>query len=307
MIKRDILKTGTFSILFYLIFKESHFVLIRILLLLNLKLQNTNETVLSISCAIISGILPFIIFIFYLNKKILKPIGLTLKNILLLIIILIIITFLIEVIDLEINQYLTDLEKGEFWNTFMHQYSWTKGVLYLFFSPFILITLMQKIRIYERSSQKIKSEFLIIGISSVLCYLVFESVYLLLTSILTSICTLSKIENEFIILMLNMIFGLFSVLTFVSIYNRILKNKKHSKKLIYILLAARILLIFLTMANTSLVAQYFYNNTDLDFSYYKLLSRFSWSKSLNYSVRLLALTYFIWKIYSERKNTIYKI
>ncbi len=161
---------------------------------------------------------------------------------------------------------------------------------------------MQKIRVYERDNQKNKSDFLIIEISSVLCYLVFERVYLLLTSILTSIYTLLKIENEFIILSINIIFGLNSVLIFVSVYNQILKNKNPSKKIIYILLTVGILLIFLTMANTSLVTQYFYNNTDLDYSYYKLLSRFSWSKSLNYSVRFLGLTYFIWKIYSERKT-----
>ncbi|MCL5130028.1 hypothetical protein [Algibacter sp. L4_22] len=302
MKQRDILKIGTFSILCYSIFKESHFVLMRILLLLNLKLQNTNDTVLLIFNVIVTGILPFIILIFYLNKSILKPIVPTLKNILLLSIILIITTFLIEVIDLEINQYLTDLERGEFWNTFMQQYSWTKGVLYLYFSPFILIILMQKIRVYERDNQKNKSDFLIIGISSVLCYLVFERVYLLLTLILTSIYTLLKIENEFIILSINIIFGLNSVLIFVSVYNRILKNKNPSKKIIYILLTVGVLLIFLPMANTSLVTQYFYNNTDLDYSYYKLLSRFSWSKSLNYSVRFLGLTYFIWKIYSERKT-----
>ena len=303
----DILKIGTFSILSYLIFRISHFILINLLLLLNLKLQISSITTLFVSSVIITIIIPLIILIIGVNKSIFKPIIPTLKNILLLFIILIIMTFIDEGIELSANLYRTDLELGEFRNTYLEQYAWTKGSLYLLFLVIAIIFIPIKLGAFKREDLENKSQLLKIGLMSVLCYLVFEKTYAIMTIILTWIYSL-KIDNEFIILSINILFGLFSILILKSMFNRFLKNKIPSKKDIYILLTIGIFMVFLLTGNNFLIIEYFDNKPDMDFSNYKQLSQLSWSKELNYLVKFSGLTYLIWKIYSERKtvaNTVY--
>ena len=248
MKQNDILKIGTFSILCYLILRVSHFILIKLLLLLNLKFQIENEIILLTLNGIITGVLPIIVLIISINKSILKSIIPTFKTIFSLFIVLIVLTFIREGTDIYRNQYMK------------------------------------------------------IGISSVLCYTVFEKVYLILTSILTWIYTLLKIENEFIILGINVLFGFLSIIILVSIYNRILKNKIPSKKSILLLLSVCILLVFLVGGNTFLISEYIVNRPESEFIKYNFITQFDWTNELNYLVRFLGLSYFIWKLYTERKT-----
>ena len=154
----------------------------------------------------------------------------------------------------------------------------------------------------EKQNLEKESGILKIGISSVLCYLVFEKVYLILTSILTWIYTLLKIENEFIILGINVLFGLLSILILIKIYNRIFKNKIPSKKDILLILSVAILLVLLIFGNTFLITEYIVHAPESEFIKYNFVTQSNWTTSLNYLVRFLGLTYFIWKIYSERKT-----
>lgn len=302
MKQNDILKIGTFSILCYLIFRISHYILINLLLLLNLKLQISNEIILLSSFVIISGILPIIGLTIYLQKSIFKSIIPTLKIISFLFIILVFLTFIREGIEMNLSQQMAELERGEFRSVFLNQWSWSKGVSYLFFSIILLIFYLIKLGSLKKQNLEKESEVLKIGISSVLCYLVFEKVYLILNSILTWIYTLLRIENESIILGINILFGIISILILILLYSRIIKNKIPSKKNIYILLGIGIFMILLLTGNNFLIPEYFENKTDLEFSDYKFLSQFSWSKGLNYLVEFLGLTFLIWKIYYERKN-----
>jgi len=303
MKQNESLKIGTFSILCYLIFKLSLYILINSLLLLNLKLQISNEIILLSSFGIISVVIPIIVLMIALNNRILKSITPTFKNICYLFLLLVIMTFAIEGDTLNLSQHMSVLEQGEFRSSFLNQYSWSKGILYLFFSITILIFILRKLSTLEKKNYVHKSEFFKIGTSSVLSYLIFEKTYVIMTSILTWIYTLLKIENEFIILSINILFGFMSILILISIYNQIIKNKVPSKKNIYILLSVVIILGLLFNGNKMfLFPEYMVNQTDLDSSDFKFLFQFSWSKSLNYSVRLLGLTYFVWKIYFERKT-----
>jgi hypothetical protein len=211
-------------------------------------------------------------------------------------------TFAREGIDLNLTQHMVNLEQGEFRSTFLNQYSWSRGTLYLHISITILIFYLIKLRSLEKRSLEHKSGILKIGMLSVLSYLVFEKTYFIMTSILAWIYTLLRIENEYLILSMNILFGLLSIIILKLIHNQVTKNKIHSKKNIYILLVVGIFLILLAFVNNSYLVVEYIDRTEMGFSNYKFLFQFSWSKSLNYLVRFLGVTYFIWKIYSERKT-----
>ncbi|WP_055437715.1 hypothetical protein [Lacinutrix algicola] len=301
MKQNDILKIGTFSILCYLILRVSHYILIKLLLILNLKFQIENEIILLTLNGIVTGVLPIIVLIISINKSILKSIIPTFKTIFSLFIVLIVLTFIREGTDIYRNQYMSISELGSFKETYFNQLSWSIA-FFLFVSFAILIFYLIRLGSLEKQNFEKKSKILKVGISSVLCYLLFEKVYLISTSILTWIYTLLKIENEFIILGINVLFGFLSVVILISMYNRIIKNKIPSKKNIYILLSVGIILVLLASGNNFLVSEYLIDKTDLEFSNYKFLSQFYWTNELNYLVRFLGLTYFIWKLYSERKT-----
>ncbi|REE07660.1 hypothetical protein DFQ09_1127 [Winogradskyella pacifica] len=301
MKQNDILKIGTFSILCYLILRVSHYILIKLLLLLNLKFQIENEIMLLTLSGIITGILPIIILIISINKSILKSTLPNFKIIFSLFIGLIVLTFIREGIDIYRNQFMSISELGSFKEAYFNQLSWSIA-FFLFVSIALLIFYLIKLGSLEKQNLEKESGILKVGISSVLCYLVFEKVYIILTSILTWIYTLLKIENEFIILGINVLFGFLSILILISIYNRIIKNKIPTKKNIYILFLIGILLVFLVSGNSFLVSEYLVDKTELEFSNYKFLSQFNWTTELNYLVRFLGLSYFIWKLYSERKT-----
>lgn len=301
MKQNDILKIGIFSVLCYLILRVSHYILIKLLLLLNLKFQIENEIILLTLNGIIAGVLPIIALIISINKSILKSIIPTLKIIFPLFIGLIVLTFIREGIDIYRNQYMSISKLGSFKETYFNQLSWSIAFL-LFVSIALLIFYLIKLGSLEKQNLEKESGILKIGISSVLCYLVFEKVYLILNSILTWLYTLLKIENEFIIFGINVLFGFLSIIILISIYNRIIKNRIPTKKNIYLLILIGILLVFLATGNNYLVSEYLIDKTDLEFSNYKFLSEFDWTTELNYLVRFLGLTYFIWKLYSERKT-----
>tara|TARA_R110002074_G_scaffold168791_1_gene330267 strand:+ start:36153 stop:37079 length:927 start_codon:yes stop_codon:yes gene_type:complete len=301
MKQNDILKIGTFSILCYLILRVSHFILIKLLLLLNLKFQIENEIILLTLNGIITGVLPIIVLIISINKSILKSIIPTFKTIFSLFIVLIVLTFIREGTDIYRNQYMSISELGSFKETYFNQLSWSIA-FFLFVSITILIFYLIKLGSLEKQNLEKESGILKIGISSVLCYTVFEKVYLILTSILTWIYTLLKIENEFIILGINVLFGFLSIIILVSIYNRILKNKIPSKKSILLLLSVCILLVFLVGGNTFLISEYIVNRPESEFIKYNFITQFDWTNELNYLVRFLGLSYFIWKLYTERKT-----
>lgn len=308
MKQNDILKIGTFSILCYLILRVSHYILINSLLLLNLKFQIENEIMLLTLSGIITSVLPIIILIISINKSILKSIVPNFKIIFPIFIGLIILTFIREGIDIYRNQYMSISELSSFKEAYFNQLSWSIA-FFLFVSIALLIFYLIKLGSLEKQNLEKESGILKVGISSVLCYLVFEKVYLILTSILTWIYTLLKIENELIILGINVLFGFLSILILISIYNRIIKNKIPTKKNIYILFIIGILIVFLVYGNSFLVSEYLVDKTDLEFLNYKFLSDFDWTTELNYLVKFLGLSYFFWKIYSERKtvaNNVYK-
>jgi len=301
MKQNDILKIGTFSILCYLILRVSHFILIKLLLLLNLKFQIENEIILLTLNGFITGVFPIIALIISINKSILKSIIPTFKTIFPLFIGLIVLTFIREGIDIYRNQYMSISELGSFKETYFNQLSWSIA-FFFFVSIALLIFYLIKLGSLEKQNLEKESGILKIGISSVLCYIVFEKVYLILTSILTWIYTLLQIENEFLILGINVLFGFLSILILVSIYNRIIKNKIPSKKDILLILSVAILLIFLIFGNTFLITEYIVHATESEFIKYNFVTKFDWTNELNYLVRFLGLSYFIWKVYSERKN-----
>nr|WP_321231270.1 hypothetical protein [uncultured Psychroserpens sp.] len=215
-------------------------------------------------------------------------------------------TFIKEGIDIYRNQYIPDIKLDSFKETYYNQLYWS-FVLFIFISVTILIFYIIKIVSLEKQSLEKQSGILKIGMSSVLCYLVFEKVYIILTSILTWIYTLLKIESEFIILSINVLFGFLSILILISIYNQIIKNKIPSKKDIYILLSIVILLTFLVFGNTFLIFEYIVYKPESEFVKYNFVTQFNWTNELNYLVRFLGLAYFIWKLYSERRTVFYKI
>ena len=308
MKQNDILKIGTFSILCYLILRVSHYILIELLLLLNLKFQIENEIIILTLYGIITGVLPFITLIISINKSLSKSIIPTFKIILFLFIGLIVLTFIREGIDIYRNQYMSISELGSFKETYFNQVSWSIA-FFFFVSIALVIYYLIKLGSLDKQNLEKESGTLKIGISSVLCYIVFEKVYLIYTLILTWIYTLLKIENEFVILGINVLFGFFSILILVSIYNRIIKSKIPSKKGILLLLSVAILLVILVGGNTFLISEYVVNRPESDFTKYNFITQFDWTKELNYLVRFLGLSYFIWKIYSERKtvaNNVYK-
>lgn len=123
-----------------------------------------------------------------------------------------------------------------------------------------------------------------------------------MTLILTWIYTLLNIENELIIFCINIIFGLFSIIMLVSIYNRILNNKTPSKKNILQLLSVVILLVILIFGNTFLITEYIIQVPESGFIKYNFVTQFDWSNKLNYLIRFLGLSYFVWKIYIRKKT-----
>lgn len=176
MKQNEILKTGTFSILCYLILRESHYVLIKLLLLINLKFQIENEIILLILSGIITGILPITILIISINKSILKSIIPTFKLIFALLIGLIILTFIKEGIDIYRNQYTSIIELGSFKENYFNQLSYSI-VFFLFISIVLIVFYLKKLSSLRKQNVK-KYGILKIGLSSVLCYLLFEKVYI---------------------------------------------------------------------------------------------------------------------------------
>lgn len=302
MRKNEILKIGTFSILCYLILRVSHYILMKLLLLINLTFQIENETILLILSGIITGLFPITILIITINKSILKSIIPTFKIICFLLIGLIILTFIREEIDIYRNQYISISELGSFKENYFNQLSYSM-VFFIFISIALLIFYLTKLNSSEKQKIEKESEILKISLSSILCYLIFEKVYLILTLILTWIYTLLKIENELIIFCINIIFGLVSFLILISTYNRILKNKIPSKRNILLLLSVVILLTLLIFGNTFFITEYIIHKPESEFFKYNFTTQFDWTNKLNYLVRVLGLSYLIWKIYSGRKSS----
>lgn len=301
MNENKILKIATFSLLCYLIFRMSHFILTSLLLWGNLKFQISNEFVLIILYVTISGVIPTIIFIIYTSNSIIKSTILTFKKISCLFLISIIIALIREGINIYLIEYQQSLELGEFKEIYLNQYAWSKGMLYMIFSFIVLVFFMRKMGSSEKAGLESQSKIIKIGISSVLCYLVFEKSYLIMISLLTWLYTLLKIESELIIICFNILFCITSILILISMYNQIIKNKTPSKKDIYILLIVGVCFVFLASVNNWLFAKYIVQ-TDLGTYNYKYLFQFNWSTKLNLITKFLGVAYFIWKLYSDKKT-----
>lgn len=300
MKQNDILKIGTFSILCYLILRESHFILLKLLTLLNLKFRISNEIFFLTLNVIITGVLPIIILILLVEKTILKLVVPTLKTIFSWLMLLTIITIMKELIEIYKNQYLGIIEFGSFKQTYFSHLSW-QIYLFTFVSIAILIFYMVKLDTLEKRCLEKQSGILKISISSVLCFLVFEKVYQIFTSALVWVYTVFKIENEFIIFNINVILGLFSILILISIYRRLIKNKVPSKKDLLLLLSIKISLLILIIANVFFKFQYIIYKPESEFIKYNFTTQFNWTRELNYCVRFLGLTYFIWNLFSKRE------
>ena len=147
-----------------------------------------------------------------------------------------------------------------------------------------------------------------IGISSILCYLIFKKSYLILTSLLLWVNVELRAENEIILITLNVVCGILSILTFVFMYNRFLKNRIPLKTDIFILLSVT---VFLTLTVTAI--NWLYGNylAGIEMDEYRTtyLFQFGWSKGMDTIFPIFTLIYFMWRLYADKTtvgNNVYK-
>jgi len=144
-----------------------------------------------------------------------------------------------------------------------------------------------------------QNKILKIGISSILCYLIFKKSYSILTSILLWINLELRSENEILWIALNIISGVLAFLVLGFIYNRFLKNKIPEKSDVLILLSVTIILTLIVTAINWLFGNYVVE-IKLDAYRTKYLFQLGWSKGMDAIFPIFALIYFMWKLYTDK-------
>lgn len=147
-----------------------------------------------------------------------------------------------------------------------------------------------------------------VGISSILCYLIFKKSYSILTSLLLWVNVELRAENEIVLILLNIACGILSILILIFVYNRYLKSRIPIKSEIFILLG---LTVFLTLVVTAI--NWLYGNylAGIEMNEYraKYLFQFGWSKGMDTIFPIFALIYFMWILYADKTtvgNNVYK-
>lgn len=146
-----------------------------------------------------------------------------------------------------------------------------------------------------------QSKIIKIGISGILCYLIFKKSYSILTSLMLWLNVELRIENEMILMFSNAVCGITSILALVFTYNLFLKGKIPSKNDIYILIGAT---IFLTLTINGINLLYANYLIGIEFGEYRetYLFQYDWTKGIDYIFAIIGLIYFMWKIKSDKKT-----
>jgi len=139
-----------------------------------------------------------------------------------------------------------------------------------------------------------------IALSSVLIYLSFKKLYVILSTLLLWVNVELRIENEAILISLNLTIGILSVLAIIIFANRILSKEKLENHIIYLLIGLTTILTICIGVINKFYGEYLANSEleDFDMTY---LFQYGWSKALDMIIPILGLLYFLWKM---KKNTV---
>lgn len=138
-----------------------------------------------------------------------------------------------------------------------------------------------------------------IGISSILCYLIFKKSYSILTSLLLWLSVEINIGNEFVLIALNIVCGILSFLILVFVYNRFLKNRIPLKSDIFTLLSVTFVLFLIITTINWLYGTYL---AEMEPEKYQknYISQLAWSNAMATIFPIFVLIYFMWRLYADK-------
>jgi|GEM_PF-2726316 len=141
-----------------------------------------------------------------------------------------------------------------------------------------------------------------IALSSVLIYLIFKKSYDILTELLLWLNVELRIDNKFTLIALNIILGILSLLFLFFLYNKFLKKETPNINTVYILIA---LTVIFGIANAGIHKLYggYLVETDIKDFRTTYLFQFGWTKILDMIFPIVGLSYFLWKLKTD-KNTV---
>lgn|SRR5690606_26321057 len=139
-------------------------------------------------------------------------------------------------------------------------------------------------------------------LSSVMIYLITRKLYSVLSQIILILAVELKISDKFLHITFHLIISGIVLSCLFTLYNNILKNKLPSIKTVFILLSISVLLSLMIILGNYLLGSYASN---LQLSYTEYLSIYGSLDSLEMFFSgifpLVALVFFLWKLYSDKK------
>ena len=140
-------------------------------------------------------------------------------------------------------------------------------------------------------------------LSSIFIYLIVQKFYHILSKVILVLGIELKISNKIMHVSFHLIISGVVLFCLFSLYNNILKNKVPSIKTTFILLSISVLLSLMTILGNYLLGSYSANH---QLSYTEYLSIYGSLHSLEIlfsgTFPLLALVFFLWKLYSDKNN-----
>lgn len=140
-----------------------------------------------------------------------------------------------------------------------------------------------------------------IALTGVLSYLIFKKIYNCFTTLLLWMNVEIRLDNNFLLIALNVLCGIFSFIVLIFIYNRFLKNRIPLKPEVIFLLCTTIFIHLIDVFINWLYAKYLIQIRMTDYRA-EYLFQFSWSKIIDTFLPVLVLVYFLWIIYQDNKN-----
>lgn len=140
-----------------------------------------------------------------------------------------------------------------------------------------------------------------IALSSVLLYVSFNKLYEVLYTLLLWLNTEVKMNNKPVLFGLNVAIALISIMFLILLANRILTKVKIQNKQVFVLIG---FVVFLNVAMIVLNALYGKRLAVMDLTGYELtyLFQFEWNIKIEKSMQVVALIYFLWKMYATGKT-----
>jgi hypothetical protein len=285
---RNIIKLGLTSVLIYSIFNKTLALTSILLIWLNLEIQIENQFILYF-LTFISGTISLSILILlynlYLKKELFKR-----KLIYELIGLSMLLLILITGVMFLYPTFITDISIEDYNRHFLRNKIWFRNVDVVFQIVGLIIFII-----------KINSKVIRIAISSVLIYLIYKKLNMILMKLFLWLNVNLRIENEIVINMISFIIGLLALIILINSFNRFSQKKSFPKRIIYILIMISLIFSLFQFGITELFES-FMKNIDLGKFDRIHSNQYSLSLNLNLIYPFIGLIYYLRKLKNNKST-----